>query len=224
MKLSIIIPTLNEEVSLVETLQSISGRGHEIIVVDGGSEDRTRLIARKFTPVVIQSHRGRGRQQHEGACRAQGDALIFLHADTRLPKRFEGWVRDALRDPLVAFGAFHLGHEPSSAFLKLISLMANLRSRLLKMPYGDQALFMRRSLYFRAGGFRDLPIMEDVDLVQRLNRMGQFKLVRGTVRTSARRYDGEGLLYTTLRNWAIIIRYLFGQSPERLQRFYSDAR
>ena len=133
-------------------------------------------------------------------------------------------IERTLSDPETVFGAFHLGHHPSTAFLNLVALMANLRSLLLKMPYGDQGLFIRRSDYFRVGGFKDIPLMEDVDLVRRLNRIGKFELVKAKVRTSARRYDRNGIVYTTVRNWSLIIRYLLGQSPERLHRFYPDAR
>lgn len=224
MKLSIIIPTLNEERSLRETLVSLSSYAHEIIVVDGGSKDGTVEVARRYASVVLDSNRGRGIQQHTGACHAQGDVLLFLHADTWLPKGFEIMIQRTLSDKKTVFGAFHLGHHPSTAFLNLVALMANLRSLLLKMPYGDQGLFMRGSDYFRVGGFKDLPLMEDVDLVRRLNKIGKFRLVKAKVRTSARRYDRNGVVYTTVRNWSLIMRYLLGQSPERLHRFYSDAR
>jgi rSAM/selenodomain-associated transferase 2 len=224
MKLSIIIPTLNEERLLGGALASLSSLPHEIIVVDGESKDGTVEVARKYASVVLDSTRGRGIQQHVGACHAQGDVLLFLHADTWLPKGFEKTIERTLSDPKTVFGAFHLGHHPSKAFLNLVALMANLRSHVLKMPYGDQGLFMRRSIYFRAGGFKDLPLMEDVDLVRRLNKIGKFKLVKAKARTSARRYDRNGIVYTTVRNWSLIIRYLLGQSPERLHRLYSDAR
>jgi rSAM/selenodomain-associated transferase 2 len=224
MKLSVIIPALNEERSLGGTLASISSHVHEIIVVDGGSKDDTVKIAREYASVVLDSNRGRGIQQHTGACHAKGEVLLFLHADTRLPNGFEIMIETTLSDPRTVFGAFRLGHHPSTAFLNLVALMANFRSLLLRMPYGDQGLFMRRSDYFRVGGFKDLPLMEDVDLVRRLNKIGKFKLVKARVRTSARRYDRNGIVYTTVRNWSLIIRYLLGQSPERLHRLYSDAR
>jgi rSAM/selenodomain-associated transferase 2 len=224
MKLSIIIPTLNEERSLIGTLAPLLSLAHEIIVVDGGSKDGTVEVAGKYASVVLDSNRGRGIQQHTGACHAKGDLLLFLHADTWLPEGFEMMIEKTLSDPKTVFGAFHLGHHPSTKFLNLVALMANLRSLILKMPYGDQGLFMRRSDYFRVGGFKDLPLMEDVDMVRRLNKIGKFKLLRAKVRTSARRYDRNGIAYTTVRNWSLIIRYLLGQSPERLHRFYSDAR
>ncbi len=224
MKLSIIIPALNEERSLRQTFAFILSHAHEVVIVDGGSEDGTVEVAREYASVVIDSKRGRGIQLHVGACKAQGDVLLFLHADTRPPKGFAMMIERTLSDPKTVFGAFRLGHHPSTAFLNLVALMANLRSLLLKMPYGDQGLFMRRSDYFRVGGFKDLPLMEDVDLVRRLNKIGRFKLVRARVRTSARRYDRNGVVLTTVRNWSLIIRYLLGQSPKSLHRFYSDAR
>ena len=224
MKLSIIIPTLNEALSLGRTLAPISSRAYEIIVVDGGSKDGTVEVARKYASAVLDSNRGRGIQQHTGGYHARGDVLLFLHADTFLPKRFEIMIEEALDDSRVVLGAFRLGYDPPIASFELIAFMANLRSLLLKIPYGDQGLFMRRSDYFRVGGFKALPLMEDVDLVRRLNRIGSFKLVKGKVRTSARRYGREGLFYTTVRNWSLIIRYLFGESPERLHRLYSDER
>jgi rSAM/selenodomain-associated transferase 2 len=223
-KPSIIIPTLNEEDLLERTLASISGHKHEIIVVDGGSRDRTSEIACQYTPHVLSSEPGRGVQQHKGACHAQGDVLLFLHADTLLPRGFERMMQYTLADPEVGFGAFYLSIYPPSPTLNLIALGANLRSRFLKIPYGDQALFMRTKNYFRAGGFRDLPIMEDVDLVRRLNGISQFKLAPGKVRTSARRWEKERLIFTTLRNYSLMIRYFFGVKPRNLLRHYNDIR
>jgi rSAM/selenodomain-associated transferase 2 len=224
MKLSIIIPTLNEEGALDRTLGSIAGDAHELILVDGGSTDDTVEIARQFTRNILDSRRGRGIQQHTGACHAQGDVLLFLHADTILPEGFHTRVRKALSDPGVAFGAFRLAFFPSSMPLRFIALMANLRSRFLKVPYGDQALFMRKSAYFKAGGFSDLPIMEDVDIVRRLKRIGGFKIIRDKAKTSARRWEKEGTVYATVRNNFLMIRYLLGASPHRLSRLYSDNR
>ncbi len=224
MKPSIIIPTLNEEDLLERTLASITGHEHEIIVVDGGSRDRTVEIAFQYTPHVLNSERGRGVQQHTGACHAQGDVLLFLHADTLLPRGFERMIQYTLADPQVGFGAFHLSIDPPSPTLNLIALGANLRSRFLKIPYGDQALFMWRRKYFRAGGFRDLPLMEDVDLVRRLNGISRFKLAPGKVRTSARRWEKERLVFTTLRNYSLMIRYFLGVKPRNLLRHYTDIR
>ncbi len=224
MKISVVIPTMNEERSLRRILPPLAARVHEIIVVDCGSADRTAEVARSYTPLVLSTKRGRGRQQHAGACRACGDVLLFLHADTLVPAGFEKMIRSTLSDPKITFGAFRLGICPTRPALNLIAFAANLRSRALRMPYGDQGIFLRRSDYFRVGGFKDLPIMEDVDLVRRLNRIGRFKLAGGRVETSARRWDKEGAFYTTIRNWSLLLRYLSGQPLEDLQRVYSDHR
>lgn len=224
MKLSIIIPTLDEGGSLERTLKALQTEPREIIVVDGGSRDGTVEIARQYTPHVLISRRGRGRQQHKGACHSKGDLLLFLHSDTLLPLGFESMIREALIDPRVTFGAFRLSIDPPRPAFRFIALMANFRSQFLKMPYGDQALFMRRSDYFRVGGFKDIPLMEDVDMVQRLNKIGRFKLTRCRVKTSARRWEKEGILCGTLRNWSLIGRYLLGTPPHRLRRHYTDSK
>ncbi len=224
MKLSIIIPALNEADILGRTLASLKTHPSEIIVVDGESQDSTIEVARQHTPHILTSRPGRGLQQDIGARRSQGDVFLFLHADTQLPPNYQDLIHYVLTDPGTVFGAFFLSIYPSRPALDLIALMANLRSRLLKMPYGDQALFVRRSAYFLAGGFKDWPVMEEVDLVRRLNRIGGFKMARGFVQTSARRWRKENPIYTTLRNYSLILRYLAGTSPHTLARHYPDAR
>jgi rSAM/selenodomain-associated transferase 2 len=224
MKLSIIIPALNEADSLGQTLKSIDSHSAEIIVVDGGSTDGTVQTARECGSNVLTSHRGRGIQQHTGALQAQGDTLVFLHADTQLPAGYEQLIKNAMVDLNVLFGAFTLAIHPRSTALNLIAFVANLRSKLLKLPYGDQAIFVRRSAYFQVGGFRDWPIMEDVDLVRRLNRAGDFQLARGSVQTSARRWKQKNVLLTTLKNWSRMVRFCLGTSPHSLVGDYPDVR
>jgi rSAM/selenodomain-associated transferase 2 len=224
MALSIIIPTLNEADKLGPTLQSLMGHPAEIIVVDGGSKDATVEVARQYSTNVMVSPPGRGLQQDTGARQSQGDILVFLHADTQLPVRYESLICHALTDPGVVFGAFLLGIHPPRPALEVIAFMANLRSRLFRLPYGDQAIFVRRSAYFLAGGFQDWPIMEDVDLVRRLNHIGGFKLAQGSVHTSARRWQRENLVCTTFRNYSLILRYFMGISPHTLARHYPDIR
>lgn len=224
MKISIIIPTLNEAEILGTTLEGLKEPPTEIIVVDGGSEDATVRVARQYTPHVLISRKGRGFQQDVGARQSQGDILIFLHADTQLPPGYSDLIYEALSDADVAFGSFYLSIHPPEPGLDLIALMANLRSRFLRLPYGDQALFVRRGAYFQIGGFQDWPIMEDVDLVRRLKRSGRFKMANGFVQTSARRWKKERLIFTTLRNWSLIIRYYLRASPHTLARRYPDAR
>ncbi len=224
MNLSIIIPTLNEEAVIENTLKSLVNYSIEIIVVDGGSSDNTIDISQRFTSHVFSAPPLRGLQQDRGARYASGDVLLFLHADTLLPKDFITIIEGTVGDPKFAFGAFRLSIYPATPGLRLISIAANIRSALFKLPYGDQAIFMRKSTYLASGGFGDLPIMEDVDLVSRIKKLGQFRLVRENILTSARRWQKEGLLFTTLRNWLLIIRYFMGESPRSLLRYYSDIR
>lgn len=224
MKLSIIIPALNEADILGQNLQSLRSQHTEIIVVDGGSTDGTMKVACQYTSNVVVCRKGRGFQQDHGARHSKGDVLLFLHADTRLPSGYYNMVRQVLADPQVIFGAFYLSIYQSTLGLRVIALTANLRSRFLKLPYGDQALFVRRTAYFQVGGFQDLPIMEDVDLVRKLNRAGRFRLARAHVLTSARRWHKENPVYTTLRNLWLMTRYSFGSSPHSLARHYRDVR
>ena len=222
--ISVIIPTLNEEKTLQATIDSARAEGVEIIVSDGGSEDATRVIAEDMADMALSSASGRGAQMNAGAVAARGDALLFLHADTLLP---EGWVEEVveiLKDGRVSCGAFRFALSEKSAAFGLISAMVNLRSKWLKLPYGDQALFMRRESFEALGGFRALPIMEDVELVRRLRKKGRIKITKRAVVTSARRWRKEGWLWTTLRNQALLWLYLLGLSPERLHRFYKLVR
>lgn len=224
MELSVIIPTFNEERYLPKTLAALGDEAFEIVVVDGGSADKTGGVARDHGCDVLVSPKSRGAQQRAGASYAAGDTLAFVHADTQLPSTYGRFIEGALSDPKIAFGAFRLAIDPPSLGHCLIAGWANLRSKLFTLPYGDQAIFVRRDTYFQAGGFPDWPIMEDVGLVERLRQLGGFKLVDGFVRTSARRWENEQALFTTVRNWSMILRYLAGVSPHRLARHYSDKR
>lgn len=219
MSISVIIPALNEERYLEDTLKSI-GQGVEIIIVDGGSSDATIEIAMRFTEKIILSEKGRGAQMDRGAREAAGSLLLFLHADTRLPHGWKGRVEDILKDAKVIGGGFKLKIDSRKFSLRLIEVIANLRSKHLGLIYGDQAIFVRKNDFLAVGGFLGLPLMEDVDLVKRLKKKGRMVLLNAHISTSSRKWDKSGFLRTTLRNWIFLILYYIGVSPERLYRRY----
>ena len=246
-KISIIIPVLNEAGKIRSTLASLQDASNvEVIVVDGGSQDETVAIVKPLGVQVLSSAAGRARQMNAGAKVATGDILLFLHADTHLPAGFDAMVRQALaensqeenypiqnpirgvkkrgeskiQNPIA--GAFELRIDAQMRSLRLIEKMVNWRSRTLGMPYGDQAIFLKASVFHDLGGFPDLPIMEDFELMLRLRRLGQIAIVPASVLTSGRRWQKLGVLKTTLINQMIIIAYFLGVSPTRLVRWYRN--
>jgi uncharacterized protein len=219
--LSVVIPALNEADQLPITLSNLNRTpGIEIIVVDGGSTDETLVAARAAGVRTLAAHPPRSIQMNAGAALAVGDILLFLHADTRLPGDFVKQVRQALSATSVAAGAFHLSIDGSLIGLRAIERVANWRSRLLQMPYGDQALFMPRDLFWELGGYPPIPIMEDFELVRRLKRQGRIALAPGRALTSNRRWQRLGALKTWLINQAIIAAYYKGVPPQRLAVWY----
>ncbi|MFP4193209.1 MAG: TIGR04283 family arsenosugar biosynthesis glycosyltransferase [Candidatus Hydrogenedentota bacterium] len=219
-RLSIIIPAINEADRLPETLESI-GRSPlvETIVADGGSDDATRSIAEAFGATVIQSAPGRAKQMNAGAAVARGNILLFLHADTRLPFAYLDPILAAMQDDRAAAGAFRLTFAQAGLGLRCIEWAANLRSIVGQSPYGDQALFVRRETFEALEGFRDLPIMEDYDLVQRLRKLGRIKMLPLPAITSPRRCIERGIWRTTLTHKWIIIGWRFNVDPARLARW-----
>ncbi|MCF6290442.1 MAG: TIGR04283 family arsenosugar biosynthesis glycosyltransferase [Desulfobacterales bacterium] len=219
--LSIIIPALNEEKLLPATLARIQNeKGLEIIVVDGHSSDRTREIAVAAGARVITSQPGRAGQMNTGAAAAQGEILLFLHSDTLLPAGFSEQVCRVAANPDTAAGAFRLLIDGPGPGFRLLERLINLRSGLLQFPYGDQALFLRRAVFEQEGGFPDLELMEDFELVRRLRRRGKIALLPIRAVTSARRWQRLGIVRTTLRNQLIIAGHLLGLSSGRLGRWY----
>ena len=219
--LSVVIPALNEAGQLVETLSVLARNpGVEVIVVDGGSTDATAAIARRAGLRTLMTRPPRSIQMNAGAAVANADVLLFLHADTRLPHEFQEQVRRILAQARVAAGAFHLQIDAPGAGLRLIERVANWRSSWLQMPYGDQALFLRRDLFWKAGAFASIPIMEDFELVQRLKRRGRIVLAPGKASTSARRWLKLGALRTWLINQLVIGAYCAGVAPQRLAVWY----
>ncbi|MCH8149494.1 MAG: TIGR04283 family arsenosugar biosynthesis glycosyltransferase [Planctomycetes bacterium] len=216
-RISVIIPARNEERNLPPVLLRVFEEPvWEVIVVDGGSTDNTQQVATDLGATVLVSELGRGRQLHTGAAAATGDVLLFLHADTMLPKQFQKHVIAALLDPQVAAGAFKLHIDDDRRSFRFIERLVQLRSRYRQMPYGDQAIFMRAKTYHRAGGFPDIPLMEDYDLIRRLRRLGRIRIAPAAVKTSARRWQELGILRATLTNQLCLVAFRLGVSPKRL--------
>jgi rSAM/selenodomain-associated transferase 2 len=224
-RFSIVIPAYREAGRIndsLDRLMRISGAADtEIIVVDGEPEQST--LAAIKTPAVrtIASSKGRGVQLNTGAREAAGAILIFLHADTRLPPNALETIDRVMNSGDPVAGAFDLGIDSDRFAFRVIEKIASLRSRLTRIPYGDQALFLRRDYFHSLGGFQDIPIMEDVELMQRIKkRGGKIHILKDKVQTSARRWEKEGILCGTLRNWLLISLYHMGVRPETLARFY----
>ena len=219
-RLSIIIPALNEAEHLPEALASTGGAsGVEVIIVDGGSSDETRAIGEAAGATVISSEPGRAAQMNAGAVRARGETLLFLHADTRLPFGYLEQIESCLRGKNAVAGAFRLAVDDTRFSLRLIEMGANWRSGRLGLPFGDQAIFLPRQRYLETGGFRDLPIMEDYDLMQRLRRIGTISLASTSVITSARRWLERGVWRTTWTHLGIVLGWRLGISPARLAQW-----
>ena len=225
MNLSVIVPVLNEEITIEATLQALVALApYEIIIVDGGSRDRTREICGRFAVEVLSSERGRARQMNFGARRASGDVLLFLHADTRLPESALRDIDAALSDPRYLGGRFDVELPGGHWMFKMIGALINYRSRATKVGTGDQALFVRRDIFDLIGGYPDIPLMEDIVFYRALKGMGNIACLRSRVVTSARRWERDGVWRTILRMWMVKLCYFAGVSPSRLKQFYADTR
>ncbi len=226
---SVIIPVLHEKELIntaVEFLEQMESRDRiEIIVVDGDPNEQTLRAIQSSGIRKLYCEKGRGRQMNAGARVATGDILLFLHADTRLPRNGLDMIGEVMQDSRYVGGSFDLGIQSNRLCFRLIERAASLRSRITRVPYGDQAIFLRKEFFIRLGGFRELPLMEDVDLMLRVRRSGaRIHIIHEKVETSARRWEKEGVLFCTLRNWALAAVYLLGVSPQRLARFYKQDR
>ncbi len=218
--LSVIIPTLNESEQIQETIQSaLKGFPLEIIVVDGGSRDDTVQAASMAGAMVIQAPRGRAVQMNAGAVISRGRHLLFLHADTRLPGGFPVYIRNILNDS-AAGGAFGFGIEGAFPGRRLVEWMTNFRARHFQMPYGDQAIFVRRRDFIIMGGYKPMPILEDYDFIRRIRRYGRVVIANAAVLTSGRRWLELGVLRTTVINQLVVAGYHCGVAPEKLAKLY----
>ena len=217
--LSVIIPTFNEA-DRIAAACTVRQADCEVIVVDGGSRDATVERARRSGARVIRSQRGRALQQNRGARAARGAALLFLHADTRLPGDYASRVFETLLDRQVALGAFRFQTDLRCGAMRLIEWATRIRSDWFKLPYGDQALFLRADVFHKIGGFPAVPIAEDLFMVRRARQRGRIVIVPRPAVTSARRWRRVGLLRTTLINYLITAGCLAGVAPRRLVPLY----
>ena len=220
MKLSIVMPTLNEVAIIAQALQSLAplrDHGHEVIVADGGSEDGTQELAASLADRVVLAPRGRARQMNAGAAVASGEVLLFLHADTHLPEGADALVADALQ--VREWGRFDARIEGRSPLLPVVAFFMNGRSRLTGVATGDQAIFVRRSAFH---GFPDIALMEDVAFSKAMKRRSPPACLRQRVTTSGRRWDEQGALRTILLMWQLRLEYLLGAAPDDLAQRYAN--
>lgn len=235
MTISVIIPTLNEERTIIATLAHTADLGFdELIVVDGGSLDQTPVLVESFrrrtqspaqSPVrLVTAPSGRALQMNEGAKASSGEILLFLHADTQLPGDAKTMIDTALADQRMVGGRFDVRFDRPSMWGTMISRMMNWRSRTSGLVTGDQALFVRRSIFEQMGGFADMPLMEDLEFSRRLKRAGATAALTATVITSFRRWEQHGPLRTILLMWALRFLYWIGINPSHLVKWYKAVR
>lgn len=211
---------------MMDHLESLEGSENcEFIVVDGTPDGGTIKAVTRQGVQCVKSPQGRASQMNTGAAMAMGEILIFLHADTRLPRQALELINQAMTRQALIGGAFDLHIDTERLILKIIARIASLRSRLTRIPYGDQAIFIRRDYFHQMGGYPEIPLMEDVALMRRIKRAGgRIGFIPEPVITSARRWEQEGILYTTLRNWLLLSAYTLGMAPDKLAKYYKAAK
>lgn len=221
--MSIVVPTLNEADNITGCLTRLHRdfAGCEVIVVDGGSTDRTVELAERLGP-VLRSDRGRATQMNAGATRATGDVLWFVHADTGVAPQALAQMRTALADPAVVGGGLRLSFDRRTAGLDLLARSSNVRARRLHQVFGDQSLFVRRRVFEELGGFPPWPLMEDLELSRRLHRRGRLVVLQATSTASARRFAEHGTWQMVLFMQYLKLLYFAGVAPERLERRYES--
>jgi rSAM/selenodomain-associated transferase 2 len=227
-KFSIIIPVLNESVIINDQINRLTSlitkEPYEIIVVDGDPNGETIKTIHRQDVVRFSSAFGRARQMNAGAQSARGEILIFLHADTELPSNGFNKIGPILEGDEFSGGAFDLGIKSDKLMLKLIANIASWRSRLTRIPYGDQGIFIKKDYFFNIGGFKDIPLMEDVELMKRIKKSGgKIFIIPERAFTSPRRWEKEGILYCIIRYWLLISLFYLGISPRKLAKYYPSS-
>lgn len=223
MRISIVIPVLNEEsqiVSCLERLQPMRFLGHEVIVVDGGSTDATRALAAPLCDRLLRSRPGRAAQMNLGARFAGSDVVLFLHADSQLPEDAEQAIAEALADRKPGWGWFDVRLSGRAPVYRLIAAFMNLRARLTAVCTGDQALFVSAELFHLAGGFPGIPLMEDIAISKKLRQLARPRPLAQKVSSSSRRWERDGVARTILQMWRLRLLYFFGAMPEKLAARY----
>ena len=221
--ISVVLPVLDEAESIgrsLRPLQSLRGRGIEVIVVDGGSRDGTWRVARPLCDRILEASRGRARQMNAGAGVARGRVLLFLHADTRLPTGWNRMVRDALASRSRDWGRFDVRLDGSHPMLRIVERAMNLRSRLSGIATGDQAIFVTREAFRAVGGFPNIALMEDIALSRVLRARTRPACLRTRVVTSSRRWERNGIARTIVLMWRLRLAFALGADPEKLARRY----
>jgi rSAM/selenodomain-associated transferase 2 len=227
MTISVVIPTLHEEKTLPETLARLRHPAFsEVLVVDGGSRDRTLADIALANPLtrVLTAPTGRARQMNAGAAVAKGEILLFLHADTLLPPMAADIILNTMADTRIVGGRFDARLVPDRGLLWVVGRMMSWRSRLTGIATGDQAIFVRRKVFEELGGFPDVAIMEDIAFSRRLKQAGRVAALHSCVMTSGRRWQRHGTIRTILLMWWLRLLFFLGVSPDRLKRWYDDAR
>ena len=221
--ISVIIPAYNEGEHILRCIENIQREQGdiEIIVTDGGSVDGTLELAGQKSGVrMVQSAKGRGIQMNTGAHMSTGELLLFLHADTMLEERWKPAMLSALEDPAVAGGAFTFSIDGPDRKYRAVEQWVKLRCLFCKLPYGDQGIFVRRHIFERLSGYKNIPLMEDVDLIARMKQLGKIVILDTRAVTSARRWAGKGLIRTAVLNQVIMLSYRMGVSPHTLAKIY----
>lgn len=224
MKVSIIIPVYREEQNINNTINHIyntQSGDFEIIVSDSEPNQSTLKVIEKTEVIKVVSEKGRAKQMNKGVVQSQGEILLFLHADTILPDNAVEEINKIIEQDNYMAGAFDFKINSTKTIFRIIEKISSLRSRITRLPYGDQAIFIRKYYFLSIGKYKEYPLMEDVELMQKIKKdKKDIFIINTPVITSPRRWEKEGVIYCTLRNWSLIIMYFLGVSPEKLVNLY----